>query len=368
VPEDAFYRLEVSPPPSPTNKVPLAGILEVDPFRADPLTSGRAMLYRSANAPARIHRLPYTFWMDAPAAMLQREVAEYLRAAKVVEQVVTPAARTNARYALAGTIVRLEQMRSPSPSVVIGLSRCGCVRAGVDCDSRALRRGPRRDFAHTMTLFLIRHGETELGASRVIQHANTPLSLRGIDQADRLAPRVAALGVTRILSSDLRRAEMTAEPIARESGVKIEIEPLLQERSFGDLRGTPYAELDQDVFAPDSNPPNGETWDAFNARVENTWARIREVAAETAGNLAIVTHGLVCLRLNLAIVTHGLVCLRLIAAHLEAVEVTAACTPPLFLANTGLTLVEGAPPWRVTLLNCTNHLTSEGEGRQSALV
>jgi len=124
VPEDAFYRLEVSPPSSSVSSggaLPLAGILEIDPFRADPLTSGRAMLYRSANQSHRVHRLPYTFWMDAPAAMLQREVAEYLRAAEIAEQVVTPAARTNARYALAGTIVRLEQIRGASPSVVVEL-------------------------------------------------------------------------------------------------------------------------------------------------------------------------------------------------------------------------------------------------------
>lgn len=121
VPEDAFYRLEVSPPSSPSIAQPLTGILEINPFRTDPLTSGRAMLYRGANESTRVHRLPYTFWMDAPAAMLQREVAEYLRAAEIAEQVVTPTARTNARYALAGTIVRLEQIRSAKPSVVIEL-------------------------------------------------------------------------------------------------------------------------------------------------------------------------------------------------------------------------------------------------------
>jgi len=202
-----------------------------------------------------------------------------------------------------------------------------------------------------VTLFLIRHGETALGAARVIQRADTPLSPRGIDQAEQLAPRVAALGVSRILCSDLRRAEMTAEPIARESGVEIEIEPLLQERSFGDLRGTPYAELALDVFAKDSDPPGGETWDVFNARVENTWARIREAAAETAGNLAIVTHGLVCM--------------RLVMAHLDATELIASHEPPLRFSNTGLTLVEGAHPWRVTLLNCTSHLANENDGQQS---
>jgi len=120
-PEDAFYRLEVSPPTTATGTPRLEGILEIDPFRADPLTSGRAMLYRKTDTPNRVYRVHYTFWMDAPAAMLQRESAEYLRAAGIAEQVVMPNARTNADFALLGMIVHLEQIRSAEPSVVIEL-------------------------------------------------------------------------------------------------------------------------------------------------------------------------------------------------------------------------------------------------------
>ena len=57
-----------------------------------------------------------------------------------------------------------------------------------------------------MTLLLIRHGETALGAAHVIQRADTPLPERGVVQADRLPPRLAALGVSLILSSELRPA------------------------------------------------------------------------------------------------------------------------------------------------------------------
>lgn len=110
--EDAFYRLEVGPPSATLEAPLLAGILEVEPFRADPLTSGRAMIYRTAQEPMRVRRQPYTFWMDAPTAMLQREMARYLRAAGVAETIVTPNARTIGRYALTGTIVEFEQIRS----------------------------------------------------------------------------------------------------------------------------------------------------------------------------------------------------------------------------------------------------------------
>ena len=60
-------------------------------------------------------------------------------------------------------------------------------------------------------LFLIRHGETEGNALRILQHPDIPLSSRGIAQAERLARRLAREGITRIVSSDYARAMTTAE-------------------------------------------------------------------------------------------------------------------------------------------------------------
>ncbi len=47
-------------------------------------------------------------------------------------------------------------------------------------------------------------------------------------------------------------------------------------------------------MGPDYSPPGGESWDAFYERAGRAWRRVEEAAAETAGALAIVTHGLVC--------------------------------------------------------------------------
>jgi hypothetical protein len=68
---------------------------------------------------------------------------------------------------------------------------------------------------------------------------DTPLSLRGVAQAERLAARLAELSVARILSSDLARARMTAERVQAAARAALELEPLLQERNFGDLAGSP---------------------------------------------------------------------------------------------------------------------------------
>ncbi len=190
-----------------------------------------------------------------------------------------------------------------------------------------------------MSILVARHGETELNAARVLQHPGTPLSQRGIAQADRLAERLEPLGVERILSSDYARARMTAERLAARFGVPIEVDPLLRERNFGDVRGRPYSELPPDLFGPDYEPPGGETWAQFFGRVDAAWQRVARVASATPGNLAVITHGLVCA--------------GFVERHLRRPD---AAPTPRGWGNTSLTIAESAPPWAIRVLNCTAHL------------
>jgi broad specificity phosphatase PhoE len=190
------------------------------------------------------------------------------------------------------------------------------------------------------SIFLIRHGETVGNASRMVQHPEDPLSPRGIAQAERLARRLAGEGIAAILSSDYARARTTAACLQQRTGVPPVFEPLLQERNFGDLRGTPYSEIGFDMFGPDYAPPNGESWPVFHARVDRAWMRVQQqLAATTEGHLAVVTHGLVCRSLA--------------ARHLMLPD---GAVVPERWENTSLTIIEPPAPWRVGLLNCIAHL------------
>jgi probable phosphoglycerate mutase len=193
-----------------------------------------------------------------------------------------------------------------------------------------------------MQIFVIRHGETPSNAARIVQTPETPLSERGIRQAERVAQRLASNGIERIVASDLPRAAMTARRIQGETGAELSHDPLLQERNFGDARGTPYDELAGDLFAADFEPPNGESWATFDARVVRAWRRVHEIATSSTGNLAVVTHGLVCVSL---------------ARH--HFTLPAGQSAPLRFANTSVTIVDGAPPWTVSTLNCDAHLDAE---------
>ena len=192
-----------------------------------------------------------------------------------------------------------------------------------------------------MTILLVRHGETDGNAGRVLQRPDVPLNERGIHQAERVARRLAADGFVHILCSDLLRARMTAAPLAVLSGIKIEENSLLQERNFGDLRGMPYAELPEDPFGPNFAPPNGEDWPTFHARVAEAFSLIVSRRRGANGTLVVMTHGLV-LR-------------ALVERHAQLPE--GAVVPERF-DNTSVTMLHEETPHRAGLVNCTQHLTT----------
>jgi broad specificity phosphatase PhoE len=201
-----------------------------------------------------------------------------------------------------------------------------------------------------MTILLVRHGETDGNATRVLQRPDIPLNERGVRQADLLAQRLSAHGFVRIVCSDLLRARMTAAPLAKRSGIAIEENPLLQERNFGDLRGMPYSSLTGNPFAPDFAPPNGEDWATFHARVAEAFAFIVNSRRGANGTLVVVTHGLVCR--------------ALVERH---VQLSAGVVCPERFDNTSVTVLHEDAPHAASLINCTRHLgASPGIDRKGA--
>jgi broad specificity phosphatase PhoE len=190
-----------------------------------------------------------------------------------------------------------------------------------------------------MSLLLIRHGETALNVARILQPVDTPLSARGIAQAEALARRLAPLRVAAIVSSDLPRALRTAEAIAAATGARIQTSALLHERNFGAWRGLPYDTMALDPLTLRDAPPGGESVAAFEQRVALAFAWIVQQRAALPGALAVVTHGLV-LR-------------AMFAAHVRLPPGTAE---PSHLGNTSLSVVDAAPPHAAMRVNCTRHL------------
>jgi broad specificity phosphatase PhoE len=195
-----------------------------------------------------------------------------------------------------------------------------------------------------MALLLIRHGETDLNAARVVQFPETPLGENGIRQAAQLAQGLSGRPLDMVLTSDYERARMTAGAVASAAGITLCESPALRERNFGELRGQAYDDLTHvDIFGPEYAPPGGESWPVFHARVDRAWAEILELSGKLAGDLAVVTHGLVLRSLLERVLDVG--------GH--------EISPDLVVANTSVTEVAGEPPWSVLRLADTSHLSED---------
>lgn len=152
--------------------------------------------------------------------------------------------------------------------------------------------------SRTVRVFLVRHGETTWnGAGRIQGFLDSPLTARGLAQARAVAARLAAEGIGALYSSDLGRARQTAREVAAATGLPVECDERLRERSFGALEGKTWDEiakehpidarlLREDPFRP---APGGESLAGFRDRVAGALRRIATAAG--AAPIAIVTHG-----------------------------------------------------------------------------
>lgn len=191
-----------------------------------------------------------------------------------------------------------------------------------------------------MSIYLIRHGQTSGNAARRLQTPDTPLNDEGHEQARRLGDRLRDVGIGHVLSSDLARARQTAEAVVSTTGAPLVLEPLLQERNFGDLRGELYDDIGPNLFDDTFDPPGGESGEVFRARARDAWERVVAYSAEVehAGHLAVVTHGLLYR--------------VLFSRHVYA----GRDEPAPSVGNTAVSIIDSAPPHAVSLLACTAHL------------
>jgi broad specificity phosphatase PhoE len=144
-----------------------------------------------------------------------------------------------------------------------------------------------------VSIYLIRHGQTNGNRDRIVQTPETTLSELGHQQAEQLAQRFQHLAIDSIICSDYIRTQQTAAPLRALKQSTFNLQPLLRERSFGDLRGRAYDEIDVDFFDEGYAPPNGETHQQFVERVNLAWESVLTSYQNTEGSLIVMTHGLV---------------------------------------------------------------------------
>ena len=148
-------------------------------------------------------------------------------------------------------------------------------------------------------LLIIRHGESEWNVEKRWQGwLDAPLTARGLQQARDRADALARSGFAPAVvhSSDLGRAQRTAEIIAGVLGVTARPHPGFRERSGGDWQGFTADEIDErwpgrrEAWRRGelTTVPGGEDDAAVLARVD---AAIAEVVAGPDPAMVVTHHG-----------------------------------------------------------------------------
>ena len=111
VPEDRFYRLAEVQPGHALERPLLTGGLAVEHVVADPLRSGRAIVYGESAEPLQLRRYHYEFWVDQPPRMVQQALQSWLRASGVADS-VAGSEDDAAAWRLSARLLKFDEMRA----------------------------------------------------------------------------------------------------------------------------------------------------------------------------------------------------------------------------------------------------------------
>jgi ribonuclease H / adenosylcobalamin/alpha-ribazole phosphatase len=148
-------------------------------------------------------------------------------------------------------------------------------------------------------LILVRHGESAANRDRIFADEETPLTESGRQQAADAARSIAAsYHPDAVVSSSLRRARETAEIIAAELNLPVEIWPGLEEQDFGEFKGKPFDALFGMSRAElwKWQPAGGESTEQTQVRVLAALEGLR--ARHPDDEVVVVCHGMVMLSLS----------------------------------------------------------------------
>lgn len=152
--------------------------------------------------------------------------------------------------------------------------------------------------ASSQRIVLWRHGQTDWNLENRFQgHTDIPLNLAGISQAQRAAPLLFGLEPSKIISSDLQRAQQTAAALARLTNLEIGIDAGLRETNGGSWEGKTGVQNraeDFDRFVnwlDGDDQPAGGSGERRSEIADRAVRAIENALHSDVSTLVVVTHG-----------------------------------------------------------------------------
>lgn len=153
---------------------------------------------------------------------------------------------------------------------------------------------------NTCVMYIVRHGQTDWNIKKLLQgHTDIPLNKTGEEQARIFGQTLKDTTFDAAFSSDLLRAQRTAEIIVLEKKVAVETTKLLRERRYGKFEGQKAESLEEfdrlkDTLEKEARlkhkpSPDVESDEELIGRVITF---LREISVSYIGkNVLVVSHG-----------------------------------------------------------------------------
>ncbi|MFC1727400.1 histidine phosphatase family protein [Patescibacteria group bacterium] len=150
-----------------------------------------------------------------------------------------------------------------------------------------------------MKVYIVRHGESQDGAHGYHQKPNSPLTEKGLNQADSIARKLTRFKINSIFSSPLPRARTTAQIISQKINRPVIEAPLLKElKRPSEIEGQPtnnqkVLKIKNKIWESSDDPffqyPDEETFIDFKKRIAHFLNQLSKTPQE---NILLVTHSL----------------------------------------------------------------------------
>lgn len=143
-----------------------------------------------------------------------------------------------------------------------------------------------------MNLYVIRHGETNMGKNRIIATETESLNDNGIQQAISIGNELEKLDINIIYCSPIERAKHTLKLLNLDNNIPIVIDDRLKERNMGIYEKVSFDDLDWKKFWS----YNSDLKYSELEPMKNVYERISDFLDEIRvqkhnKNILLVTHG-----------------------------------------------------------------------------
>ena len=143
-----------------------------------------------------------------------------------------------------------------------------------------------------MNLYVIRHGETNMGKNNIIATEDEPLNETGKRQAIEIGKEIKKLNINKVYCSPIQRAKDTLKLFELNINIPIIIENRIKERSMGKYERIPFEDLEWDKFwnyNSDKLYPELESMKSVYERISEFLNELKLM--NDKDNVLLVTHG-----------------------------------------------------------------------------